>query len=781
MLLAALMLGLGSTFTSCSDDDKLSDEEKQQQQEEKVMQQDLLTNEFVNMMSKLASVEAIPDDWQTKTFTATIGEPSQQSEATRLVATNSLEAAAMRFEDLTGVDVSILDSYEWTRDFGTLTYKKSRDGQSWATVEVDIKQLPGLKRIVYCAPDQMGLNGDFTGNAYYRFGDVIKKNGVYWICVRPCFGVEGKQTSHWMTIDPQLPEKNLVTVNRNDGQEVKLPTKLATSKEHTGNMAEMLYAMLHPQLWRDWYDQTDNKKLAIFSDFSQKYISYHNQYFWTKVRQAWDYHNLWNTIFHTDREVLEDMQKIDFFVEGHWKGWFGKSYSLRTLTYSGGNWKTVKDAKVTYDQTADKHLLNITDWLDDGYCEFFEPHRAYVARYATGKELMGSTPNEFQPMAGANGIEDVYVFNNYYNQPVGSGKDNVPKVFTKQDCGGFEGRGFFVQGDVVKDENGSLWFCNQPAKSNSDPNACEYAYFISYDKNALGASPTSGEITNFRNLPSKNLAMQMLYCLENLVHNAENAPASKDEAHAQQMRHILDYAGIDLFKMVGIRDTLHTYRDDKGKAVQTVDVPCDFLSALYRGEDGLIYIIRCIGDYTAAQKNGTRDFAWRFYDKYTQKLTTEPHYMELNDLSKADIIKDYNQDRWVGLSWHLIDLGKKESQFVASPGVRTLPVGTNDLSIWLYANQKPRGYIQGGLVSNMYNEPVHAFAVKRVLDQKGQMPQLRFEDGKPFTIVSALSLKDPIMFDELFQKPVVTSYNEYLNKMYLNDQPGYHFGMDNTK
>jgi hypothetical protein len=162
-LLAMLTFVMAIGTISCSDNDKDTNEQKEEQQQQ---HQSQLNLEFYNVMSKLAGIDDLPDDRQNMTFTATIGEPSQQSEATRIVSTNNAEAAALRFEDLTGASLGIMNAYEWKRDFGTLTYKKSRDGQSWATVDVDIKQLPGLKRIVYCAPDQMGLNGK-DNNKYF--------------------------------------------------------------------------------------------------------------------------------------------------------------------------------------------------------------------------------------------------------------------------------------------------------------------------------------------------------------------------------------------------------------------------------------------------------------------------------------------------------------------------------------------------------------------------------------------------------------------------------------
>jgi len=75
---------------------------------------------------------------------------------------------------------------------------------NFAEVDVNIRQIPHLQKIVYKAPGT-GENGSFQGRSYYRFGDVISLPGEdgekeYWICVRPAFSVEGKEDSHWMSV-----------------------------------------------------------------------------------------------------------------------------------------------------------------------------------------------------------------------------------------------------------------------------------------------------------------------------------------------------------------------------------------------------------------------------------------------------------------------------------------------------------------------------------------------------------------------------------------------------
>lgn len=213
-LFTFVVFALFSVTTSCKDDE-LTEEEKQQKQEQENNEQFLLTSDFWKVVGQLSNAEVLPDDWQNASFDPGIGQPSDKSTTTRIVLTNGAKAADESFENLTGTDVSNVDIYEWKRNFGTLTYKRTTDGTSWATVDVDIKQMPGLKRIVYCTPGQQGLNASVPGVPYYRFGDVVKKRNAdneweYWVCVRPSFGPENKGDTHWMCLG-SLPKSNYET------------------------------------------------------------------------------------------------------------------------------------------------------------------------------------------------------------------------------------------------------------------------------------------------------------------------------------------------------------------------------------------------------------------------------------------------------------------------------------------------------------------------------------------------------------------------------------------
>jgi hypothetical protein len=91
-----------------------------------------------------------------------------------------------------------------------MTYTRGGSANNWATVDVSIRQLPHLQRIIYREGGE-GTNASFPGKAYYRFGDVVSKavglDIEYWICVRPAFGPEKKGDSHWVCLN-SLPLRN---------------------------------------------------------------------------------------------------------------------------------------------------------------------------------------------------------------------------------------------------------------------------------------------------------------------------------------------------------------------------------------------------------------------------------------------------------------------------------------------------------------------------------------------------------------------------------------------
>ena len=231
-----------------------------------------------------------------KTFEPTIGKAVEGDPYTRVVSTNDVDAAAARFAELAGNPAGfseVMSAYSYSVEgMGKLTYKRGSETEPYlAQVDVDLKQVPHLKKILYQTPSQQGNNAEVTGAAYYRFGDVVQDGeGSYWVCVRPSFGPEGKGDSHWISVSMPLPKKNIYEYHGNNN-DYYLPTGLGESVEHMQNLCEMLYAMLYPSNWL--HNISSSPKPKMFHDFSYSNYKYHNVYFWQRVERLWEENNLY--------------------------------------------------------------------------------------------------------------------------------------------------------------------------------------------------------------------------------------------------------------------------------------------------------------------------------------------------------------------------------------------------------------------------------------------------------------------------------------------------------
>ena len=473
LMMATLVTSLGMSITSCKDDDDDKNSSEQKQEEAK-QQADI----FWDVVGQLVSSDDYTPDYQDKTFEPTIGQPSDGNPYVRVVATNDVETAAQRFASLVGLTVGdgfpvATTSYEWKDDaVGTLTWHKTTDGSSWGTVDVNIKQLPHLQQIVYQSPSQMGTNTGFEGTAYYRFGDVVKRindgKEEYWVCVRPAFGPEGKQDSHWMTFSP-LPEKNIWDYTASTNTVYALPTSIGKHEEHMQNMAEMLYAILHPKEW--FRNVKNNPQLKMFSDFNHDNINYHNDAFWERVCEAWNQKDVWRVLFGTGYDTADRVKEsIDSYgLNMLYKGYsWWKSVSWNLTLYEASYTSTTKPTELNLHKASLSEVsgnvkeikdLNIRARYEDGMLcfksSFFGPGPRFIVRYATGKELCGTKPSVHATIASqAKQVTDFYNYNDFYGIKAGTGIDpEFAKNKNKAKVGDFigsDGNCYATLADVQK-------------------------------------------------------------------------------------------------------------------------------------------------------------------------------------------------------------------------------------------------------------------------------------------------------------------------------------------
>ena len=422
LLMAALVCGLSLTVTSCkdSDDDNNKSEEQQDQQNEQA--QDLANARFA-VIDQLADVDTIEADFLAQTFEPSIGIASD--EGVRIVNTNTMEAAAERFANI--VDASIDENtptYTWTDEkLGTMTYTKVTDGTAWATVDVNIKQVPQLQKIIFRSPDQGDENGAFKGRAFYRFGDVVRvpvkgvdgsKFWQYWVCVRPAFGPEKKEDSHWVTL--RVDQKDKVMKYEKGQSTWYIPTGLGTNKEHMQNLAEMLYAMLYPEQWeQNIYANVKNKKMKMFHDFDKNKEHLHNRFFWQNVCKGWDQQyiidsdgnasDVWHLVFNSNKNSMKRLVN-------------DPNLGLNLL-YNGFSWVKEKNLNIKFYQAtytngtgvnSNMHVANYTEpkgilkdiVFDCRQMGFFHEYNYKQFFNSDGKVrwcVMHATGNELQRMA----------------------------------------------------------------------------------------------------------------------------------------------------------------------------------------------------------------------------------------------------------------------------------------------------------------------------------------------------------------------------------------------
>ena len=418
VLSAFMMMGLGMGVASCSDSDKNENKQGGGEDEPQVVneQEEL----GWTLISQLTDEATAPAGWMDKTFEPTIGKAVDGDPYTRVVATNDVETAAARFAELAGNPAGfseIMTGYSYSLEgVGKLTYKRGSATEPYlAQVDVDLKQVPHLKRILYQTPEQQGNNGSFDGAAYYRFGDVVKDGqGSYWVCVRPSFGPEGKGDSHWISVSTPLPDENTYHYNYK-GTDYYLPTGLGKSLEHMQNLCEMLYAMIYPDKWLSNLSSSPRPKFFHDFDFSKNY-KYHNIYFWKRVAEAWEANDqaLYAKVFKCSKEKLQaamdDPDKgLNFVYNGYsWKtGWNGGVYHAQ---FTNGTGKESNMHKMKDDGAVKKYLKDMpVDFRQGPDEKFFDDGRLrFILRYKTGKQLGGG---KYHEKTAISNVVGEYVYN----------------------------------------------------------------------------------------------------------------------------------------------------------------------------------------------------------------------------------------------------------------------------------------------------------------------------------------------------------------------------------
>lgn len=766
LLTGICLMTLAWSFSACTDDDDEPSAAEQSKEQAVVDERDAAWQ----VLSQLVDPKTAGDDWTQQTFEPAIGTADESNPLRRIEMTNTLANAAQRFANIVGLETldSTTTTYTYSNpQLGTLTYQRSDDGRSLATVTVNIKQLPGLQQIVYRNPEQSGENGwlsKFNGRAYYRFGDVVcKVNSVmdreYWVCVRPSLGYEGKGDSHWITLSRLSPETQKEKTVK--GRTFVMPKGLGEDKENVENLGEMLTSLLNQDAWYNYFRDAEEADYAFHDLDWSNYFAYNNEYFWTIVREAWDKLEVPSYILGPGYSNCRDLKTLIqqhglrlIYGDPSWS-WFGYKCTFKQATMSQYN----QLLKPTYDKvTKDMAQCQAFDAYRfeeaDQRAFFGDEHPRWFIRHATGKELAGGKYDAQKPLSAySQSVSDVYVYYRYIAERGTEPFDlkASPEETTMTDAyfpNGFTNgkRGYFAYGDVVKDDKNNRWICIQPAFPQENYNS---AYFISFDK----ATKSNG-VADFTQLPTLEQAMQIAFNIWNGTQNCAFVPQSNSPLYSSYLS--MKDADFDFNKYLALREiiTNNEFKDSRAINIMYKDAqtgkPCIF--RYYKLVDNKKSIFT---DDTAIQHH--------LYTCYVKDLLTNPRKMTLADLSNQQIVDQYANESFVNWPWVVYDIDNTHKQAVEEHRQSQSAGGSDDVfkdqneandkvydmhqTVYRWYTIPSQGIrqtteptnnkqwkvdldfdISDGKGLNMYNEPVLVFAVKRAVDN-GKKP-FKFADGQ---------------------------------------------------
>ena len=793
-LFATLLIGLSLSVTSCKDDDDngLSEEEKEQQA---IEQQEREMTGY-NVLDYLANLTNAPEDYLTGSYEPTIGQPDGGNTGTRIVNTNDMATAALRFADLVDADIDEnTTEYTWQQDgVGTMTYTKTNDGKSWATVDVSIKQIPHLQKIIYRSPAQADNNGHFDGTAYYRFGDVVKKknsdgNYEFWICVRPCFGPEGKETSHWVTINA-LPKENIFTYKGSNRIDYALPTGLGDNHEHSKNFAELLFAICFPE---DWEENITYKNAPMFHDFDRDNIKYHSKYFWQRVQNAWTDPNatvnaygnpsgisLLASLFGTDgtlqyfKNMLTSPDGLNLLTNGFsWSTTFSNKPTLYRYRFVNGTGKEsnmhkepikggvfIKYHNVSTEVIKSGIQLNcIKDYSDitPGWSveKFFgTANKHYIIRHATGAKL-SSDGNE-DPKLPLTGVTEVYRYNKYYSitdlsqdpEELDHSTGMVVNNKSQQKWTHYRGDPYYRFGDIYKDEQGNKWMVLLMAgmhqryeERNRDmgDSTC-FAELISFD--GLTPSADKRQITN---LPTRDQVMRAAPFLRYFQEYANNKKMKVEPWNAVQASELgptikaqLDECKFDirmLYQLVRAQREEFWDREPSRLASIAYRDPTD--------NSGNQRLLRFVCNSQNEEKVGMT-YYWEHYvtkpdavtELYAENLYDKTSPIYLQDIASAEMIGLRAEDSYARqplFSWDSWVDSTVNGPDRQPRTVKDVDPKANDVTNYYYDMDK---WKTRDFPRDMWNSPVLMFRMTAVYDRGNEGHGTITVDGHTLTPVS---------------------------------------------
>ena len=398
MLMAAVVLGLSMNFASCSsddDDDKPNEEPEETDNSDPYGKNSKEGIACFNLLSQLAGVtNDLPDNWKSgATFNPIAGIVMDESQPfVRSVVVDDVAAAAEYYNELTDKTISATATKDtWTmEDVGTLAYTATNKSDCFATIDVNVKQLPKLTQLRLIPQSALNNNAAFEGEPYYCYGDVVKdRGGSHWICVRPCYQPKGIDTSYWISF--QINDNNIAALTSPGLKAQQAPKKWGSQKPSMKYLAQLLAILSRP----DEFQQAVGSKnfdgdngfagLPVNPGFSMT-----NEEI-VKVAKYWEQDGVWEKVKPARMSVSEFKsyfnQELTFIYNNYTKQ--KSTLVINIARYSDANnffRGTPKYLEADFDMTSVS--FDVRDYIEKGTGNYNAiSNKALTVHYKNGKTL----------------------------------------------------------------------------------------------------------------------------------------------------------------------------------------------------------------------------------------------------------------------------------------------------------------------------------------------------------------------------------------------------------
>ncbi len=417
MLMAALTVGLSMNFAACSSDDDDENENGKPDPIEETTSEEEIEGTCFNILSILSQVgDDLPSNWKTATFDVLEGKVTDESNPfVRTVVAENLAGAVEYYNSLTGQNISTsTKSDKWSMEgIGSMEFTAVNQSDCFATIDVNVKQLPRLQQLRLAPASAIGLNAAFDGEPYYRLGDVIlDKENTYWVCVRQCYSPDENDISHWISFQ-------IISGN---------PTNLH-SLNKSGMQTQMVVDKLGNQRPAMWYGAQLMAALSRTSEYISKHpngiLSNDNGLGGLKpgampnnelqqVSQYWDQLGIWDKIKPSGMSVsaFKDMfNKTLTFAYNKYRV-VGNMVEQPYVRYSDpANFYVADPAYAYASSNMVSTSIDMATYVNNGTGNFSAlGNSALVVRHKNGFNFTGAVAKALSPTVPINSVTTVYRF-----------------------------------------------------------------------------------------------------------------------------------------------------------------------------------------------------------------------------------------------------------------------------------------------------------------------------------------------------------------------------------